>query len=508
MKITLLFLLNFFWFFASVFAQTEQLKKKLEKALESSNQKEAARIAYFIADELRRFGQNKEAKNYYSQAVNYASQTKDYLFIAKSYVGLAALFQKYAGQRNDYYAKAAKAYAEGKNYAKAAEYASLIGLYEYNLDEKIRDTELAKQKLSEAADYYRKAGNSSDADKCQKWFNQLSKVNTINSPSKTHQQDNSSFDSLIDEIDFNKLFSETEKYDAGTSQNLMRQEELARTQKDLQENQKIAEEYKKQKERQALYFGVGLLAVVLLLVGAFLFSERKRSAELDEARKVAEYQEREALRLKSESDALLNNILPQQTIREFKEKGRVDAKKYDKVTILFSDFKGYTELSEKLTPHELVEELHYCFSHFDEICVKNNLEKIKTIGDAFMCAGGIPIENDSNPQDAVRAALQMRDFMQQYKMTRQSEGRPFFEARIGLNTGEVVTGVVGTRKYAYDLWGDSVNLASRMESSGEVGKVNISQFTYEFIKNDFECEYRGKVYAKGKGDVDMYFVNG
>lgn len=206
---------------------------------------------------------------------------------------------------------------------------------------------------------------------------------------------------------------------------------------------------------------------------------------------------------KKRSDELLLNILPEETAQELKKKGYADAKQFDQVTVLFTDFKGFTQISERLTPTELVAAIDECFKAFDEIISKYHIEKIKTIGDAYMAAGGLPVPDEVEPQGVVKAALEMRDWMLKYK---ERKGENGFEIRIGIHTGPVVAGIVGIKKFQYDIWGDTVNTASRMESSGEVGKVNISHSTYELVKDEFKCEPRGKIQAKGKGEIEMYFV--
>lgn len=207
------------------------------------------------------------------------------------------------------------------------------------------------------------------------------------------------------------------------------------------------------------------------------------------------------------SDDLLLNILPSEIATELKTKGKSEAKHFDEVTVLFTDFKNFTALSEKLSPKQLVGEINYCYSAFDKIIGKHRIEKIKTIGDSYMCAGGLPVINKTNAVDTVRVALEIRDFMLAEKAKREARGETYFEIRIGCNTGSVVAGIVGIKKYAYDIWGDTVNTASRMESSGEPGQVNISGSTYGLVKDSFVCTYRGKIQAKGKGEVDMYFVD-
>lgn len=209
---------------------------------------------------------------------------------------------------------------------------------------------------------------------------------------------------------------------------------------------------------------------------------------------------------KARSEELLLNILPHEVAEELKQKGSADARLIDEVTVLFTDFKGFTQLSEALSPQQLVADLNECFSTFDRICTKHGIEKIKTIGDAYMAAGGLPVPSATHAQDVVKAALEMRDFIEEGKRRKLEAGLPYFEIRIGIHTGPVVAGIVGIKKFQYDIWGDTVNTASRMESSGEVGKVNISETTYQLVKDRFTCEYRGEVEAKGKGKLGMYFV--
>jgi len=208
---------------------------------------------------------------------------------------------------------------------------------------------------------------------------------------------------------------------------------------------------------------------------------------------------------KNKSEKLLLNILPEDTAKELKLNGKVKAQKYESVTVFFSDFKGFTSYSEKLSPEALVKTVSFYFSKFDEIIYKHGLEKIKTIGDAYMCAGGLHDTCKDHAQRMVRAAFEIAAFVEATKKD-VSAGDLTFDIRIGINTGPVVAGVVGTKKFAYDIWGDTVNVASRMESMSEPGKINISHSTYELIKEDVECEYRGEIEAKNRGKVKMYFA--
>lgn len=207
-------------------------------------------------------------------------------------------------------------------------------------------------------------------------------------------------------------------------------------------------------------------------------------------------------RLKSE--ALLLNILPEEIALELKEKGNSQSKFFDSVTILFTDFKDFTKLTEKVSSTELIEELNYCFKEFDRIISKYGIEKIKTIGDAYMAVSGLPVKDDKHALKMVYAALEIRDFMQQYKQKRIAENKSFFEMRIGINSGEVVAGIVGIKKFAYDVWGTAVNIASEMEVHGAIGKVNISENTFQLVQPYFETELRAEKLEDTI--VNMYFA--
>ncbi|MCX6255671.1 MAG: triple tyrosine motif-containing protein [Bacteroidia bacterium] len=211
---------------------------------------------------------------------------------------------------------------------------------------------------------------------------------------------------------------------------------------------------------------------------------------------------------KEKTEALLANVLPKNTASEIMAKGKATKIKYNFVTVLFSDIQGFTKIAEETNPEVLIDELDKFFFYFDSVVEKFGIEKIKTIGDAYMCAGGIPEKNRTNPVEVILAALEMKIYMKKLKETSELEGMKYWDIRIGIHTGTVVAGVVGQKKLSYDIWGDTVNTASRMESSGEAGKINISGTTYEFVKDFFTCEYRGKMPVKYKGELEMYFVNG
>lgn len=223
---------------------------------------------------------------------------------------------------------------------------------------------------------------------------------------------------------------------------------------------------------------------------------------------IAILQKRKISKEKDRSEKLLLNILPYEIAEELKEQGKSEARDFKQVTVLFTDFEAFTELSQKLTAKELVNEINYYFKAFDSVVSKYKIEKIKTIGDAYMAAGGVPVPNSDSVKNVVLAAMEMQEIVKENK-NGESHIANLFSMRTGIHTGPVVAGIVGVKKFQYDIWGDTVNTAARMESSCEVGKVNISGTTYEIIKDspELDFEYRGKIEAKGKGKMDMYFVS-
>ena len=209
---------------------------------------------------------------------------------------------------------------------------------------------------------------------------------------------------------------------------------------------------------------------------------------------------------KVEIEDLLLNILPSEIADELKKFGKSAPRKYENATVMFADIHNFTKIGETLTPELLVDELDRCFRAFDDIIEKYEIEKIKTVGDAYLCVGGLPTADSAHPEKVINAALEMQHYMESYRKEKEKTGGIGFSIRIGVHSGPVVAGVVGAKKFAYDIWGDTVNTAARMESSCEVNKINISSSTYEFIKNKFICTYRGKIEAKNKGEIDMYYV--
>jgi len=261
-----------------------------------------------------------------------------------------------------------------------------------------------------------------------------------------------------------------------------KKESAAKTEQEKKDLLAHSEIIKQRREKQFYIAGFFLL----LAFSFFIIRERGKS---EKARK--------------QSDDLLLNILPGEIARELKNTGTTVAKHFDNVTILFTDFVNFTQSSAQMNPQSVIDELHACFKTFDEITGKYNIEKIKTIGDAYLAVCGLPLAEPKHAENVVRAAIEINAFMQN-RLAKL--GNSTFEIRIGIHSGSVVAGIVGVKKFAYDIWGDTVNTAARMEQNSEAGKINISQTTYELVKDQFNCEFRGEIEVKGKGAMKMYYV--
>ena len=293
--------------------------------------------------------------------------------------------------------------------------------------------------------------------------------------------------------------------------NLRQQETIDRAQRYADSTQRAQEveildlKIRQQGTFQRFAYGVGgLMLVILLLVGGgFLYVQRANN-RLNAQNHQIQAQNKEIEAERNKSDRLLLNILPEEIAQELKSKGYAKPRLYESATVLFTDFVNFTRLSATLLPEALIDELNECFHAFDLICDKFGLEKIKTIGDAFMCVGGLPVPNATHVQDAVRAALEMNHWIQ--TRNRDNPKAVFREMRIGVHTGPVVAGVIGKNKFAFDIWGDAVNLAARLEELGEPGRVNISSTTAEALGDQFRLTYRGEKEVHNKGLVAMYFV--
>ena len=264
---------------------------------------------------------------------------------------------------------------------------------------------------------------------------------------------------------------------------------------DLHKKESEILELKGKRQRNLNYAAV-ITTVLIVLLALSLY---QRYSFIKKTNRIIEEE-------KNKSDKLLRNILPEETALELKQSGKVKAQKFESVTVLFTDFKNFTRSSSNLSPENLVRSVNYYFSKFDGVMDKHGMEKIKTMGDSYMCAGGLHFHKADHALKMVQAAFEISQIMDETKKIAEENIMPY-DIRIGIHTGPVVAGVVGTRKFAYDIWGDTVNVASRMESSSEPGKINISEKTYLLIKDSFDCSYRGELEVKNKGMMKMYYVN-
>jgi class 3 adenylate cyclase len=404
-----------------------------------------------IPDPLRCIGLVYSNKGDFSNAVKYGLQAYEMatkfdskLSMAQSLVSLGDIYLKYNNQQSAI-----------SSYKQADSVAKLIPAYK----------ELGDA-YSGLASSYSSLKNYSNAYKYQKLFSNVS-------------------DTLNNQVLTDKLASLQRNFEIQSRQN---QINLLTKDKALQDL-----DLKRQKIQKAFI----LAALILIFIIAFVIyrnyrSKAKTNIILDKQ--------------KAEIEGLLLNILPSEVATELQMNGVATPRFYDQVSVLFTDFKGFTLIADALSPQEVVSELNACFIAFDQIIEKYKLEKIKTIGDSYMCAGGIPTTNSTHPIDIVHAGLEIRDWMKKWNDGRKQVGLPAWELRIGIHVGPVVAGVVGRKKYAYDIWGSTVNIASRIESSGQPGMVNISDATYKLVKDQYACYYRGKISAKNIGDIDMYFV--
>ncbi len=370
-------------------------------------------------------------------------------------------------------------------------------LYQSLADIGIGTTLVNQGKLSEAIDYCRNGLNTSldiqtvsvQRDACDCLYDAYKLTNQIALALQYLEQSIALKDSLQARQTADKLLNmEFEKK--------MILDSIAHVEKELrieQEHQEVVR--RNEKQRNIIIVVLAFIALVALGTWSRLNYVKKSKKRLQKE--------------KDRSEHLLLNILPGEIADELKENGYVEAQDFETASILFTDFKSFTATASQLTPKELVQELNICFKAFDHIIEYHELEKIKTIGDAYMAAGGIPVPNENAVKNIIFAGLEMQEFIVERKRQNELLGKPSFEMRVGVHVGPIVAGIVGVKKFQYDIWGDTVNTASRMESNGEVGRVNISKQAYLMVKDEEELtfEFRGKINAKGKGDMEMYFVS-
>jgi class 3 adenylate cyclase len=456
---------------------------KAVKALQASNDQVNTIGCYLSIGKIHLItGNYPEAVKNYSLALQLSDKINDRFGRAMAYGGLGEVFQA----QNDY-SEALKNYIIGAEQFRAvSNKQELSRIYSemgicYSRLKKYSD---AKKCFEEALVLSKELGSTvSFTDYYQGKEILDSATGNWEQAYKNHKQYIALRDSTFNKENIKKMVSSQLQYESE------KKEAAANAEREKKEAVAKAEQEKKDIRQRTIRN-----SITATLAGTLLFL-------------IVVYRQRNKIsRARKRSDELLLNILPEEVAEELKSKGKAEAKHFDETTVMFTDFKGFTQISEKLSPAELVAEIDTCFKAFDGIITKHNIEKIKTIGDAYMCAGGLPIPNKSHAADVVSAAIEIQKFMEAHLLQRKNEGKELFEIRIGIHTGPVVAGIVGVKKFAYDIWGDTVNIASRMESSGEAGKVNISGSTYELVKDKFRCVHRGKIQAKNKGEIDMYFV--
>jgi adenylate cyclase len=469
-------------------------------AVESSKYGLATKAAFLLGDINLRDRNMRNADVWFGSAFELAKQANDPDLIIKSVAERSKIAKKDRNYRRAY-----------EIIQEAFDYFSQRGksISELEQQYEIQRAELAKEKkaLTEEIENL-----SSDRDRLSTQKNQLEKQQEKLVREKEQVEEGLS----AKEEELATVAEEKEKVEERakevekqvsrlTKEQAIKEAALAKAQTELEQEKRVKAELELQAaNRRNLII---ILISLSLLVGAISFSlylryraKKKSSDIMAEKNKIIEAE-------RQRSDELLLNILPKDIAQELKEKGEADAQRFENVSVLFTDFKDFSRISERLSPEQLVHELDYCFRAFDNIISQyKSIEKIKTIGDAYMCANGLT-QRRTLPMEIVQAAVDMQEFMEDYKRQKISRGEPFFEARIGIHTGPVVAGVVGNKKFAYDIWGSTVNVAARMESKCDPGKVNISDSTYRQVKYKFNCVPRGRIEAKNIGFIEMFYVN-
>jgi class 3 adenylate cyclase len=475
-------------------------KQAYNAAIEQDNKSMAARSAYQIALAFERQRDERNTEVWLRTALNYAKQIGDSDLIIRTVDKRSQLFTR---ERN--YREAYQIMQDAFNYfsQKGNSISDIEARYEATkaqIERDRRELERERDKLDFEVKNLRSTADQLNRDKSSLEARQSQLLRDNQEKEVALATKSEELASVSEE----RQRAEMQAKARGKEIDQMT-EEVAKQQLKLKESENVLIQTQLDSERQkritSLSIGIAVAVLLLALFFYGLFRANRRTArQLSEKNTLIEAERERA-------DKLLLNILPQSIATELKATGSARAQKFDEVSVLFTDFKNFTRVAEQLSPEELVEELDRCFKAFDSIINQHkDIEKIKTIGDAYMCASGLS-ERHSLPGNLVKSALAIQDYLEEYKKDRMRLGKPYFEARIGIHTGPVVAGVVGLNKFVYDIWGDTVNIAARVESQGEVGRVNISETTYNRIKYEFDCTYRGKVEAKNKGLLDMYFVN-
>ncbi len=469
-------------------------KEAFEIAAKLKDERMKANIAYLDANIFIKLKQPGKAKNRYEAALRYAKRIKDNDLAANS----AEMISKIALQGKD----ARKIYEINK------ELLSLIRSSGSPSETKNSNTAIKlknenkqlRRKLDEVRDELMSLkGNKKDDE-----GSLADREEALEADRAKVLDEISSRDERLKILEQEKIKEEERRKRYERKYRKLSKEDILQEAMLKEKETELAQLQLQQEKTSNLNKLFGLISLFVLAL-AGLFYSRFRSTK--KARKILEDKNKIIEEEQKRSDELLLNILPANIAEELKTKGKVKAQKFNSTSVLFTDFKNFTRMSELLTPEELVADIDHCFKAFDYIVSQYpSIEKIKTIGDAYMCASGLS-KKASTPMELVKAAIEMQEFLEEYKKDKISKGKPYFEARIGIHSGSVVAGVVGFNKFVYDIWGDTVNIAARMEAQCEPGKINVSESTYNQIRYKFDCTYRGKIEAKNKGQIDMYYVN-
>jgi len=493
--------------------------KSLEfaKMLPQKSQEATSNMA--IGDVYSISGAHKNSIEYYSKSINiYRQLKKDTLNLAIALFNIGDEYLKQDSLKAAMpYFKESSSLFEDEHYTSGVAYnlGNMGMLYAKQGDdnnamlninkaigilEETQDYYAISEYLTYMSDIYLNKGNTLEALEYAKRSLQLAeKYGLKDQISESNLLLSKLYEKKGDQITAYKYYKDYIVY-RDSVQNIATVQKMAdlRTENEVSQKQSEVNLLNQQKKSQRIVMIA--TAIALFLIGILAFGLFRRNKFIQKTKKIIEEE-------RNRSDSLLLNILPEETAQELKESGKVKAKKFESVTVLFTDFKGFTSYSNNLSPEVLVETIGFYFSKFDAIIEKHGLEKIKTIGDAYMCAGGLPFPSENHAENMIKAAMEIAEFVAETKKNVKATEMNF-DVRIGINTGPVVAGVVGAKKFAYDIWGDTVNIASRMESNSEPGKINISENTYELIKDQFDCAYRGELEVKNKGMMKMYFVNG
>ncbi len=397
----------------------------------------------------------------------------------------------FAQSSNALYSEASLLMKEGKNAKAIKKYEEALAQAESEQNKQLQmDCHLQLAELKNTIINYKSALIHYES------FSRLYKSQVVQEKHELKQSVNA-LENEVEEVE-GAIVEKNSAIDSLSSEQLKKQleiDELA-----IENQQKEIELNKAKYRRNRLILALLLAAAIVIFILVMYFQKKSVNKTLNN-------KNNEIVGEKEKSDKLLLNILPKAVAEELKENGKTTSRKYEMATVMFTDFKGFTQFSEKNTPETIVDFIDYYFRAFDRIIEKHNIEKIKTIGDAYLCVSGIPNEDPNHVTNMLNAAFEILAFVQKTRQEGEKTGGDFLEMRIGIHCGPLVAGVVGAQKFAYDVWGDTVNIAARMEQSGELNVINVSETVYSLAKNDFDFEYRGEVQAKNKGRMKMYFVS-